>query len=748
MLSLPPVTVMKASINRSHSRIVLSCLAAIALLAPRSALAQSEEHFRVPVGGTGLRVFLRHRGATSRGVGSARAPVLFVHGSSFPSALAAAFRFDGTSWMDDLARQGFDVWALDFLGYGESDRYPEMSEPPFAHQPLGRASDAERQIEAAVNFIISRRRVPRVSIIAHSWGTIAAGSYAGRHADRVERLVQFGPVAQRQGVADTTRQPAHVPVTEDEQRERFYGYVPKGEDPVFDPRQFAEWGPAYLASDSTSRTRIPRSVEVPNGPTADIIDAWSGHLPYDPSAIAAPVLLIRGEWDKVTRDADASWLYDAMTHARLKRDVKISRGTHVMHLEASRRQLYREVSSFLAEDDRTTQRAMTQPESSRRELQTRSIRIAGFGDLSGPARSFGVNSRAALVAATGQINASGSVRLADGAVARIELSYSDDHCRPADALALVRQFEASDVLVAVGPSCSSVAEPLFHALQARAGDSSDSGIRLPVFTDGATKANLARISEWAFRNTPNEATMYRTLWRWVRVHHPDYRTIAGGDESDFSHSHATWSNIILPEAEGAGLVGAGSTSWSISDTTFVSQVRQLKAVNADVVVLSSHATTTCGMLREMARQRVHPKLVVGLTSASTSETLRRCGAEAEGVLIPTSFSPMTPAARRAARSVGNAGGIADLHSMAAWEIAVALKSVIEHAQVLGKPESVMSDRRAIRAGLASMQTMEGFLGPITRTPEREATKPFVLVQARRGIWRVVFDPRREAAGER
>lgn len=107
---------------------------------------------------------------------------------------------------------------------------------------------------------------------------------------------------------------------------------------------------AYLASDPSSGSRDPASVLVPNGPSADIDDAWSGHLPYDPARITAPTLIVRGAWETVTTDADARWLYDALRSAPLKRDVKIDRGTHVMHLEASRRQLYREVAAFLTAD--------------------------------------------------------------------------------------------------------------------------------------------------------------------------------------------------------------------------------------------------------------------------------------------------------------------------------------------------------------------------------------------------------------
>jgi ABC-type branched-subunit amino acid transport system substrate-binding protein len=45
--------------------------------------------------------------------------------------------------------------------------------------------------------------------------------------------------------------------------------------------------------------------------------------------------------------------------------------------------------------------------------QARTIRIAGFGALSGHVQSFGINSRAAQQAAVDEINARGGVRLAD-----------------------------------------------------------------------------------------------------------------------------------------------------------------------------------------------------------------------------------------------------------------------------------------------------------------------------------------------
>ncbi len=734
-----------------HARL-LALMSAAVLAIPAHAQASSsaerfgpvsgdsaEKDFLIKADPRGLRVFLRHLASTSKvWRRHPRGVVLMVHGSTFPSALAFAFRSDGVSWMDDLAKRGFDVWAFDFIGYGKSDRYPEMYQPPFANSPLGRAPAAELQIAAVTRFIASHAHVARVSIIAHSWGTIPTGLFAGLHPELVDRLVLFGPVAQRDRARDSTRIAAYQFVTENDQRTRFRGYVPVGNAQVLPPDYFAAWGPAYMATDSMSRTRTPPSVEVPSGPDADIDDAWSGHLGYDPSKITAPVLIIRGNWDVVTKDADARWLFDALTSSPVRRDIKISRATHVMHLEEGRHQLFSEAAAFLAEP--TDAAAVRAGQKSMRTGTTRSITIAGFGALSGPARSFGINSRAALEAAADSVNRAGGVHLADGAIGHLDVSYVDDHCNPADGIAIVRHIAASDALVSVGPSCSGVAEPLYEALQRTVADTGDHGIEVPVFTDGATKAGLARISEWAFRNTPNETDMYRALWIWVRRHYPGAQTVYGGQEADFAHSHSTWQNIIAPEARAAGLTLLGHADWSITDTTFDKQVAEIKAAGADVVVLSAHAATTCGVVRETARQGVHPRVLVGLTSASTSETLTTCGAEAEGLLIPTTFAPVNAAALAAARAVRRKGGIADLHSMAAWEIVMTIVQVIEREGITAKPDSVAIDRLKFQAGLARLTSVPGLLGTIQRGADREARKPFVLVQARKGKWRVVYTP--------
>jgi pimeloyl-ACP methyl ester carboxylesterase len=309
-----------------------------------------ETHVRIPSHITGLELFLRHLPPTTRT--AEPKVVLYVHGGTFSSALSIAHRFDGRSWRDELSASGFDVWAPDFLGFGESDPYPEMAEPAEPRSALGLADTAGRQLEQAVRWICTHQGVPRVSIIAHSWGTIVAGRFAGTCPELVERLVFFGPVTWRAPKDEPQRYPAWRLVSLHDQWTRFTDDVPSGEAPVMARHHFDEWGERYLDNDPDSRTRSPASVKIPSGPWQDIADAWSGQLAYDPGLIRAPVAIIRGEWDSLATDTDARWLFDAMRASPLRRDVKIARATHLIHLEENRYALYREAETFLRGDDR------------------------------------------------------------------------------------------------------------------------------------------------------------------------------------------------------------------------------------------------------------------------------------------------------------------------------------------------------------------------------------------------------------
>jgi len=370
--------------------------------------------------------------------------------------------------------------------------------------------------------------------------------------------------------------------------------------------------------------------------------------------------------------------------------------------------------------------------------QEKTIKISGFGAKTGPVRMFGVNSEAALLAAAEVINKAGGVKLADGSKAKMVVDFYDDRCNAEEGISVIRRIAGGDALVAIGPTCSNVAEPLFGILQKKVGDASDSGLQFPVFTDVAIKVGLAKISEWAFRNVPNEITMYSSVFYWLHTTRPELKTVYGGVEEDFAHSRASWHIVMKDRATANNFNVVGESKWLLADTNFATQVREMKKANADIIAISAHPFSLCGALKEMARQGVKPKVLVGLTSSSSLETLQGCAKQAQGIIIPTSFAPVTKDGKFAAQSTAKFKGAADLHSMAAWENMFILKDVMESAKITGK--DVQGDRRRIRDGLAMLKTTQGLMGVTKRTDDREADKPYLFVQAKGNEWVVLHNP--------
>ena len=154
--------------------------------------------------------------------------VLFIHGGSVPSVPAFDLDYHDYSWMQSLARAGFDVFSLDRTGYGFSPR-PKMDDPCNVNpaqqsilipHPLAAtckpsypfrlthtASDAD-DIGAAVDYIRALRGVERITIAGWSGVGPQAGPYAIAHPEKLDRLIFYAPTYTR---ASPTNPPAILP---------------------------------------------------------------------------------------------------------------------------------------------------------------------------------------------------------------------------------------------------------------------------------------------------------------------------------------------------------------------------------------------------------------------------------------------------------------------------------------------------------------------------------------------------------
>lgn len=294
---------------------------------------------------SGLRIALTHKKTI---ITTEDYAILFLHGSSFPSALAFGFKMNNYSWMDNLAENGYDVYALDFLGYGNADRYPEMETAIKGGAPIGRALDVYKDVDKAVEFIMRTTGKAKVYLVGHSWGGTVAALYASEFSDRVEKLILFSTITQRQDPSDIEKiEGSYEEMTPEQRITSMKNLTPEGKDCQLAPEIFKTWGRVWLQSDPLAEKFKVASVRFPKGYAADMEDLLHNKSYYNPAAIKVPVLVIRGEWDGYPNNTDSEKLFRSLENTPYKKYVVIEKATHVMHLEKSRYQLYEETLHFL-----------------------------------------------------------------------------------------------------------------------------------------------------------------------------------------------------------------------------------------------------------------------------------------------------------------------------------------------------------------------------------------------------------------
>ena len=330
--------------------LLLGLLLGLLIGAPLAAHAQGigEETIHIQGPLKGLRLGLRHA-STPNAAG--RPVVLILHGAAVPVSGNPDYPFGGRSMMTALAQSGLDVWALDYYGFGESDRYPEMAQPADAHPPLGTAEESADQVDSVFAYLKRERKVGQIMLLGDSGGSLVAGVFTTRHPEAVSRLILFGPVTPfTDGPSSRLAIPAYSLVTPLDLWTQFTRWSEAaGEPGVLDSGDYQAWADTYLRSDPTSGARTPPSIKFPNGRQADLASIAQGRFTYDPSLIRAPTLIVMGEWDEIATFAGAEWLLQSLRQAPQRRLVVIGHASHTIQFEKERTQLYHVLTEFFNE---------------------------------------------------------------------------------------------------------------------------------------------------------------------------------------------------------------------------------------------------------------------------------------------------------------------------------------------------------------------------------------------------------------
>jgi pimeloyl-ACP methyl ester carboxylesterase len=281
-------------------------------------------------GSVKLYMFRKRQGAPRPG--QPALPVLFlVHGSSISSRPSFDLTVPGRgdfSLMDKFAGYGYDVWTMDFEGYGRSSRTAGNSD----------IASGVQDLKAAVEIVARETGQQRYHFFGSSSGALRAAAFAMAAPERVNRLIlsaltytgEGSPtLAERAKQADFYRANNRRPRDRNMIRSIYTRDMPGTSDPA--------------VAEAQADAELPFGDSVPTGTYLDM----SVNLPVvDPRKILAPVMIVRGEHDGIADEQDILTFFKLLPNFD-RQVVALPDTAHTVHMGNNRHQLWYVMRNFL-----------------------------------------------------------------------------------------------------------------------------------------------------------------------------------------------------------------------------------------------------------------------------------------------------------------------------------------------------------------------------------------------------------------
>lgn len=305
-------------------------------------------------------------------IGSAQRPaVLMIPGATISTVPDFDLQFENYSWMEYLAKAGYDVFAMDPTGFGLSPR-PMMDNPcnnspaqqqlylipktlaqpcpaPYPYQLTSIYSDWD-EIDTIVEYIRDLRDVSKVHLIGWSFGGNRAGGYAAKHSDKVSSMFLLAPGNYFSSAPSSPPSPLPLPgvpsnilgigdfhAAWDSQVECDNQFAPGIRDAInwtmiaFDPLG-STWG-------NEGVRRAPNLNTTPASP-------WTPWNKGMASQVRTPTLIINGDLDKTVLPSVVLSLYDDLAAAQ-KIHVHVACSSHYLIWETRHEILLRASEEWL-----------------------------------------------------------------------------------------------------------------------------------------------------------------------------------------------------------------------------------------------------------------------------------------------------------------------------------------------------------------------------------------------------------------
>ncbi len=259
-------------------------------------------------------------------------PLLFlVHGSSYSGKTMFDLTVPGRSdysFMDHFARLGYDVWTMDFEGYGHSDRTASTSD----------IASGVIDLKAAMAVVQQATGRSTAAFFGQSSGALRAARFANVHPEHVERVMLDAFVWTGKDAPTLAERAKTLPaLLKSNVRQvdaKFYRSVFTRDHPgASEP----------MIGDVVAEAELKYGDTVPTGTYIDMVTK----LPVvDPDKLLCPVLILRAEHDGIATDEDIMAFYARLPNAD-KQMVKLAGLAHTAPLGVNRQRFWHAIAAFL-----------------------------------------------------------------------------------------------------------------------------------------------------------------------------------------------------------------------------------------------------------------------------------------------------------------------------------------------------------------------------------------------------------------
>ena len=312
--------------------------------------------------GQPVGLFVREKALANSALTKKKGVVLMVHGGFAPALVAYDLQYKDYSFMDALALQGFDVFALSHTGYPPSPRpmmddpvnvdrdyqmeliphiLPDYSAPRYPFKLVSSQTEWD-EIDTVVNFICELRQVEKISFVGWSTGTPRSGGYSVLHPQRVDKMVMFGiapffdsevpPAQMPEGGAPTILQTREFLL-----HNRWQDHV-HGENQLEDREVCNALWRELMAEDPIGASWGRDGLGIMRAPNR-MNWGWKTNL----EKITTPTLMLLGEFDDYYQRIEA-WNALGGAHNMF---IKVQHSSHFMQFESARHLLYKATGQWL-----------------------------------------------------------------------------------------------------------------------------------------------------------------------------------------------------------------------------------------------------------------------------------------------------------------------------------------------------------------------------------------------------------------